>query len=136
MSAMRQILKSKRIILFLATVAFMLYGFGGMFMRLRNVFSDPIEDMSFGWLVPMFSLYVLWTSRREIKESVGKPSILGLLACLPCIAVALVGTRGLQLRLGRGNRHSRFHARRMAHREAVRVSRDLPPIHRPACNVP
>ena len=96
---MRQILKSKRIVLFLATVAFMLYGFGGMFMRLRNVFSDPIEDMSFGWLVPVFSLYVLWTSRREIKESVGKPSILGLLACLPCIAVALVGTRGLQLRL-------------------------------------
>ena len=96
---MRQILKSKRILLFLATVAFMLYGFGGMFMRLRNVFSDPIEDMSFGWLVPVFSLYVLWTSRRELKESVGKPSILGLLACLPCIAVALVGTRGLQLRL-------------------------------------
>ena len=96
---MRQILKSKRSILFLATVAFMLYGFGGMFMRLRNVFSDPIEDMSFGWLVPVFSLYVLWTSRRELKESAGKPSILGLLACLLCIAVALIGTRGLQLRL-------------------------------------
>ena len=96
---MRQILKSKRTILFLATVAFMLYGFSGMFMRLRHVFADPLEDMSFGWLVPVFSLYVLWTSRRELKESVGKPSILGLLACLPCVAVALIGTRGLQLRL-------------------------------------
>ena len=96
---MRQIIKSKRTILFLATVAFMLYGFGGMFMRLRNAFADPIEDMSFGWLVPVFSLYVLWTSRRELKESAGKPSMLGFLACLPCIAVALVGTRGLQLRL-------------------------------------
>ena len=96
---MRQILKSKRTILFLATVAFMLYGFGGMFMRLRHVFADPLEDMSFGWLVPVFSLYVLWTSRRELKKSAGKPSFLGLLACLPCIAVALIGTRGLQLRL-------------------------------------
>lgn len=96
---MRQILKSKRTILFLATVAFMLYGFGGMFMRLRHVFADPLEDMSFGWLVPVFSLYVLWTSRRELKESAGKPSVLGFLACLPCLAVALIGTRGLQLRL-------------------------------------
>lgn len=96
---MRRILQSKRAILFLTAVGFMLYGFGGMFVRLRQVFSDPLEDMSFGWLVPVFSLYVLWTSRRELKESVGSPSFLGLLACLPCVAVALMGTRGLQVRL-------------------------------------
>lgn len=96
---MRRILKSKRAILFLTAVGFMLYGFCGMFGRLRSVFTDPLEDMSFGWLVPVFALYVLWTSRRELKESVGRPSVLGLLACLPCVAVALLGTRGLQVRL-------------------------------------
>lgn len=96
---MRRIFQSKRVFLFLATVGFMLYGFCGMFNRLRYVFSDPIEDMSFGWLVPVFALYVLWTSRRELKESVGRPSVLGLLACLPCVATALLGTRGLQVRL-------------------------------------
>ena len=96
---MKNIFQSKRILLFLATVAFMLYGFCGMFERVRQVFLDPKEDMSFGWLVPVFALYVLWTSRRELKASVGRPSVLGLLACLPCVAVALLGTRGLQVRL-------------------------------------
>ena len=85
--------------LFLTAVGLMLYGFCGMFGRLRHVFSDPLEDMSFGWLVPVFSLYVLWTSRKDLKESAGRPSILGLLACLPCAAVALLGTRGLQVRM-------------------------------------
>ncbi len=96
---MRQIFQSKRLILFLTAVGFMLYGFCGMFERVRQVFMDPKEDMSFGWLVPVFSGYILWTVRRELKESVGRPSFLGLLACLPCLAVALLGTRGLQVRL-------------------------------------
>ncbi len=96
---MRRILEHKRLILFLATAGFMLYGFCGMFDRLRDVFLDPKEDMSFGWLVPVFSAYALWTVRRELKESVGKASFLGLLACLPFAAVALLGTRGLQVRL-------------------------------------
>ena len=96
---MRNILQSRRVVLFLVTVAFMLYGFCGMFVRLRHVFADPKEDMSFGWLVPAFSLYVLWTSWRELRESAGRPSVLGLLACLPCVVAALLGTRGLQVRL-------------------------------------
>ena len=83
---------------FAATVVCMLVGFGGMFNRLRYVFSDPLEDMSHGWLVPIFSLYVLWTQRKEIREVVGAPSIWGFLACLPCIGVALIGSRGMQVR--------------------------------------
>ena len=99
---MRHILQSKRGILFLTAVVFMLYGFCGMFSRLRHVFSDPLEDMSFGWLVPVFSLYALWIARDKLKESVGRPSVFGVLACLPCMAVALLGTRGLQVRLEQG----------------------------------
>ena len=84
---------------FAVTVVCMLVGFGGMFKRLDFVFNDPLEDMSHGWLVPIFSLYVLWTQRKEIRENVGSPSPWGFLACLPCIGVALVGARGIQVRL-------------------------------------
>jgi exosortase len=83
---------------FAAAVMCMLVGFAGMYFRLRFVFNDPLEDMSHGWLVPIFSLYVLWTQRTELKKEVGSPSIWGLLACLPCIGVALVGSRGTQVR--------------------------------------
>ena len=82
-----------------ATVVCMLVGFAGMYNHLRAVFSDPLEDMSHGWLVPIFSLYVLWTQRAELKKAVGAPSVWGFLACLPCIGVALIGSRGVQVRL-------------------------------------
>ena len=82
-----------------ATVVCMLVGFVSMFNHLRFVFSDPLEDMSHGWLVPIFSLYVLWTQRREIREEAGNPSVWGLLACLPCVGASLLGTRGIQVRL-------------------------------------
>ena len=75
---------------FVAAVVCMLVGFAGMFSRLRFVFSDPLEDMSHGWLVPIFSLYVLWTQRKEIREEAGNPSVWGLLASLPCIGASLL----------------------------------------------
>jgi len=96
---MRYVSKLKRLWPFLAAVACMLYGFSGMFGRIHGVFTDPKEDMSFGWLVPFFSAYVLWTSRKELAKSVGRVSFAGLLVCIPCIAVAFLGTRGLQVRL-------------------------------------
>ena len=83
---------------FMATVVCMLVGFSGMYFRLHPVFNDPLEDMSHGWLVPIFSLYVLWTQRAKLKSEVGASSIWGFLACLPCIGVALAGSRGMQVR--------------------------------------
>ena len=83
---------------FVAAVVCMLVGFAGMYYRLRFVFSDPLEDMSHGWLVPIFSLYVLWTQRAELKKEAGASSIWGFLTCLPCIGVALAGSRGTQVR--------------------------------------
>ena len=88
-----------RIGAFAATVACMLAGFVGMFNRLCFVFNDPLEDMSHGWLVPVFSLYVLWTQRAALKEEVGNPSFWGFVACLPCIGLSLIGARGIQVRL-------------------------------------
>ena len=78
------------------------YGFNGMFERLYVIFVHAQEeDMSFGWFVPVFSLYVLWTKRKDLIESVGSScfSWWGFLFSLPFLIVALLGTRGVQLRL-------------------------------------
>ena len=83
---------------FVATVLFMSWGFWGMFGRAADVFNYVQEDMSFGWYVPIFSLYILWTEREAIWREVGAPSVWGLVASLPFMALALLGTRGLQLR--------------------------------------
>lgn len=95
---MWRMFQSGRFAALLITVGCALFGFSAMFARVRGLFSDELEDLSHGWLVLPFSLYVLWTERRELRRSVGEPSGWGLLACLPCLLVALLGTRGLQVR--------------------------------------
>ncbi len=95
---MKKFVLSDRFWALLAIVGCALFGFAAMFGRVCATFSHPQEDMSHGWLVLPFSLYVLWTERRELKASLGAPSGWGLLACVPCVLLALMGTRGLQLR--------------------------------------
>ena len=56
------------------------------------------EDMSFGWYVPLFSLYVVWTERKKILSSLGEPSLLGFAAMFPFLFVGFLGARGLQVR--------------------------------------
>ena len=83
-------------------VFFALYGFSGMFRRVYHVYAFAgEEDMSFGWFVPLFSLYVLWTQRAALVMAVrqGRFSVAGLVASLPFLGLALLGTRGVQLRL-------------------------------------
>ena len=87
-----------RIAALLAVAGCAIWGFATMFVRVADVFRDDLEDMSFGWIVPVFSLYVLWTERKELRASLGAPSFAGLLACLPCAALAFLGARGLQIR--------------------------------------
>ena len=95
---MRERLQYGRIAALLAVAGCALWGFATMFVRVADVFRDDLEDMSFGWIVPVFSLYVLWTERKELRSSVSSPSLVGLLACLPCAALAFLGARGLQIR--------------------------------------
>ncbi len=95
---MKQIFQSSRLWALLAIIGCALFGFAAMFTRVRIAFNDELEDMSHGWLILPFSLYVLWTERRELKANLGAPSGWGLLACVPCVLLALMGTRGLQLR--------------------------------------
>ena len=81
---------------------FALYGFSGMFLRTYQIFAfAEEEDMSFGWFVPLFSLYVLWTKRTALMMATrgGRFSWAGLAASLPFLMLALLGTRGVQVRL-------------------------------------
>ena len=64
-----------------------------------QVFSNVQEDMSFGWYVPVFSLYVVWSERRKIRDSIGDPSFLGFLLILPFAFAGFLGVRGAQVRL-------------------------------------
>lgn len=62
------------------------------------IFMNPQEDLSYGWYVPLFSLYVLVRERREIADSFGAPSVWGVLLALPFLLVGYIGARGLQIR--------------------------------------
>lgn len=88
-----------RVGLFAVSLLAMLWGYQLMLMRhVPDVFNEPLEDMSYGWYIPLFSLYVLWQERRKIVESLGKPSVIGLLFVLPSLFVGFLGIRGLQVR--------------------------------------
>lgn len=76
------------------------WGFSSLlFHHAPDIFSDPKEDMSYGWYVPVFSLYVLWTEREKLVKSLGAPSWAGLVATLPFLFLGFLGVRGIQIRL-------------------------------------
>ena len=73
-----------RVGLFAVSLLAMLLGSHLLLMNhAPSVFNDTLEDMSYGWYVPVFSLYVVWSERRKIMESVGDPSLWGLLLIIP-----------------------------------------------------
>ena len=89
-----------RVALFAASLLVMLFGYHLLLLRhAPSVFNDQMEDMSFGWYVPVFSLYVIWSERRKIVESLGNPSLWGLLTILPFAFAGFLGARGTQVRL-------------------------------------
>lgn len=78
----------------------MLVGYHVLFLHhAPEVFSNVQEDMSHGWCVPVFSLYLVWHERRKIVESVGEPSLAGLLLLVPFAFAGFLGVRGAQVRL-------------------------------------
>lgn len=97
-----------RVGLFAVSLLAMLWGYQLLIMRhLPMIFTDPLEDMSYGWYIPLFSLYVLWRERKELRRAVeedarqkgGPGSILGLLVLLPSVFAGFLGARGIQVRL-------------------------------------
>lgn len=88
-----------RFALMLVTLASMVWGFHVLiFEHLPYIFSQPDEDMSYGWYVPIFSLYVMWTERKRIAASVGAPCWGALVAALPFLFLGFIGVRGVQVR--------------------------------------
>jgi exosortase len=84
---------------FAAALVSMLWGFRALlFDHAPAVFSAPEEDLSHGCIVPLFSLYVLWESRARVRASAGRPSLAGLAAALPFLALGFLGARGIQVR--------------------------------------
>ncbi len=83
----------------LGVLLLMIWGFRAMlFDHAPHVFMAKEEDLSYAWLVPPFSLYVLWRERKSLMASLGRPSWLGLLLSLPCFFVGILGVRGVQVR--------------------------------------
>jgi len=82
-------------------LAALVWGFHDLiFDQMPFIFRNPQEDMSFGWYVPLFSLYVVWTERRQIREALGVPSVAGLLLAVPFLLMGFIGVRGIQVRFG------------------------------------
>ena len=77
-----------------------LYGCRMLFLHMADVFASPFEEMSHGWYVPLFSLYMLFRRRASLRAAFeeGAPSFAGLAAILPCLLLLWTGTRGLQIR--------------------------------------
>ncbi len=70
-----------------------------MFVWVGFMFGEPSEDLSHGWFVPLFSLYLLWQRRRELLQALDGPSLRGL--CVTCgwLLLLWLGERGSQLRI-------------------------------------
>lgn len=86
---------------FVTALVFALAAYFGMFTRLAAIFANEQEDMSHGWLVPLFSAYVVWTDRRELARLIarGVPAWGGVFALVWALIMLFFGFRGLQVRL-------------------------------------
>lgn len=63
------------------------------------MFSEPLEDMSHGWVVPFVSLYTLWVQRKALRAGAGLPSWRGAAWVFLFLIVAWFGGRGGQTRM-------------------------------------
>ena len=98
---------------FLVAVASVFWGFQSMFPHAAGAFRAVEEDLSYGWFVPLFSLYVLWrefgkkllpwAKNRADEESIpaqrSRFEAIGLFFLLVFfLFVGFIGVRGTQLR--------------------------------------
>ena len=90
---------TSRAVLFGLCLAALAWGYQLMLTdHLPVAFSAVEEDLSYGWYVPLFSLYVLWREKDEIRASLGEPFAGGLLLLFPFLFVGFLGARGSQVR--------------------------------------
>lgn len=63
------------------------------------VFRDPLEDMGHGWIVPLFSVALIWIRRKDLAAAAGKPSILGIFPVVAGLFLFWIGIRADQFRI-------------------------------------
>lgn len=76
-----------------------LFNYRITFTHVAAMFSEPLEDMSHGWLIPVFSLYLLWRRRKDLRAGAGAPSRAGVVWTVFFLALAWFGGRGGQSRI-------------------------------------
>ncbi len=76
-----------------------LFNYRQTFIYTMAMFAEPLEDMSHGWLIPFFTLYLLWQRRKELRASAGAPSWAGVAWTVFFLALAWFGGRGGQSRI-------------------------------------
>jgi len=79
--------------------AMAVFHYRGMFSSTVHLFSNPLEDMSHGWVVPLVSVYVLWRQRNALRESAGAPSWAGAAWVAAFLTIAWFGGCGGQSRV-------------------------------------
>jgi exosortase len=57
------------------------------------------EDMQHGWLIPLVSVYVLWSRRKELAEGAGAPDWRGVLAVAFGALLVWIGLKAEQARV-------------------------------------
>ena len=79
--------------IFAVTAMVAMVAYCGMFTRLAQIFANEQEDMSHGYLVPLFSAYVVWADRKELGRLVAKgaPSWGGVAALGVSMVLLLFG---------------------------------------------
>lgn len=77
-----------------------LYG-GVLFRLMQDWLHDP--DYSHGFLVPVFSAFLVWRKRRELRSLPLRPSLWGLAGIPMALAVLVVGKLGAELFLQRSS---------------------------------
>ena len=86
-----------KLALFALALASLGWGFWLMFSaHALWAFSAPEEDLSYGYFVPLFSLYILWRERARLVP--GRGCWAAVLLLLPSLFLGFIGIRGAQLR--------------------------------------
>ncbi len=70
-----------------------------MAVAMHIKFSDPREDMSHGWLIPVACLFFIWSRRKELRESKGAPSWAGFAYVVAGLGLYWFGNNGEQYRV-------------------------------------
>lgn len=65
----------------------------------KFVFNEPREDMSHGWVVPFFTIYLFVLKHKEIRREMRNPSWVGLLAVVFGLFLFALGMLGDQIRI-------------------------------------